>query len=178
VEPDSDAVAAVARLAANAAKPVLVVGGDVYWAGAEAAMCAAAEAARIPVFVNGLGRGTLPADHELAFSRARSVALKGADLVIVAGTPLDFRLGFGRFGDARVVHLADTPDNVSTNVALAGAAAGDLERVFALLAEVRDPITNLGSRACATRKTRDGRRSATGSRPTRAPSIRPGSTAS
>jgi acetolactate synthase I/II/III large subunit len=135
VEPDSDAVAAVARLAAKAAKPVLVVGGDVYWAGAEAAMCAAAEAARIPVFVNGLGRGTLPADHELAFSRARSVALKEADLVIVAGTPLDFRLGFGRFGDARVVHLADSPDNVSTNVALAGSAAGDLERVFALFGE-------------------------------------------
>ena len=68
--------------------------------------CAAfVEAARVPVFVNGMGRGTLPADHELAFSRARSLALKEADLVLVAGTPLDFRLGFGRFGDAQVVHL-------------------------------------------------------------------------
>ena len=70
-------------------------------------MRAFAEAARVPVFVNGMGRGTLPADHELAFSRARSVALKEADLVLVAGTPLDFRLGFGRFGDAQVVHLCD-----------------------------------------------------------------------
>ena len=49
-------------------------------------------------FANGLGRGCLPADHELAFSRTRS-ALKEADVVVVVGTPLDFRLSFGRFGD-------------------------------------------------------------------------------
>ena len=77
------------------------------------AMRAFAEAARVPVFVNGMGRGTLPADHELAFARARSVALKEADLVLVAGTPLDFRLGFGRFGDAQVVHLCDAASEVA-----------------------------------------------------------------
>jgi acetolactate synthase-1/2/3 large subunit len=82
-----------------------------------------------------MGRGTIPADHELAFSRSRSVALREADLVIVAGTPLDFRLGFGEFGDARVVHLADTPEGVSRNVTLAGSAAGDLALAFAGLAE-------------------------------------------
>ena len=70
--------------------------------------CARSSSRRaFPTFVNGMGRGTLPADHELAFSRARSLALKQADLVLVAGTPLDFRLGFGRFGDAQVVHLCD-----------------------------------------------------------------------
>ena len=50
---------------------------------------------RVPVFANDLGRGVVPADHELAFSRARKLAFDGADLVVVAGTPLDFRLGFG-----------------------------------------------------------------------------------
>jgi acetolactate synthase-1/2/3 large subunit len=135
VEPDADAVAAVARLAREAERPVMVIGGDVYWGGAEAAMRAAAETARLPVFVNGLGRGTIPSDHELAYSRARSLALKEADLVVVAGTPLDFRLGFGRFGDARVVHLADSAEGVSGNVALAASAWGSLERIFTLLAE-------------------------------------------
>jgi acetolactate synthase-1/2/3 large subunit len=135
IEPDPDAVAAVARLALDAERPVVVVGGDVYWDGAESAMRAAMESARLPVFVNGLGRGTIPADHELAYSRARSVALKEADLVIVAGTPLDFRLGFGRFGDARVVHLADSPEGISANVALSASVAGNLERVFTMIAE-------------------------------------------
>src|SRR5256885_6583750 len=90
--------------------------------------------ARVPTFVNGMGRGTIPADDELAFSRARPVALKEADLVLVAGTPLDFRLGFGRFGDARVVYLADAPGEVGAHAELAASSAGDLARTFAALA--------------------------------------------
>ena len=82
-----------------------------------------------------MGRGTLPADHELAFARARSVALKEADLVLVAGTPLDFRLGFGVFGDARVVHLCDAPERVARHAPLAAASAGDLARTFTALAD-------------------------------------------
>ncbi len=135
VEPDPEVVAAIARLVLDAEKPVMMVGGDVYWAGAERAMCRAAEVARLPVFVNGLGRGTIPADHELAYARARSLALGEADLVVVAGTPLDFRLGFGRFGDARVVHLADAPESISSHAALAASVAGDLVRIFELLGE-------------------------------------------
>jgi acetolactate synthase-1/2/3 large subunit len=89
--------------------------------------------------VNGMGRGTLPADHELAFSRARSLALKEADLVLVAGTPLDFRLGFGRFGDAKVVHLADAASEVAHHAALAGSTAGDLAVTFTQLADAGAP---------------------------------------
>ena len=55
----------------------------------------------MPCFFNGLGRGTLPADHQLAFLRTRSALKQRADVVVVIGTPLDFRLGFGRFGEAR-----------------------------------------------------------------------------
>ena len=77
-EPDPGAIVRVATLVAQAERPVLVAGGDVYWARAEIAMCAFAQHCRVPVFVNGMGRGTLPADHDLAFSRARSLALKQA----------------------------------------------------------------------------------------------------
>src|SRR6266511_2173878 len=68
----------------------------------------------LPVIANGLGRGVLPAGHELLVTRARSLAFGAADLVIVAGAPLDFRLGYGAFGGssgqpARVVQLADSP---------------------------------------------------------------------
>lgn len=137
--PDPDAVARVAALVASAVRPVLVAGGDVYWAHAEIPMRAFAEAARVPVFVNGMGRGTLAADHELAFSRARSVALQQADLVLVAGTPLDFRLGFGRFGDARVVHLCDAASEVAPHATLAASTAGDLAATFGALAEAGTP---------------------------------------
>ncbi len=134
-EPDPDTVAGVARLVAEARRPVLFLGGDVYWAGADDEVVALATQARLPVFVNDLARGLLPADHELAFARARGLAFERADLVVVAGTPLDFRLGFGSFGDASVVHLADSPETLARHVALAGSAAGDLRRIFALLAD-------------------------------------------
>jgi acetolactate synthase-1/2/3 large subunit len=134
--PAPEAIASIAKLVAEAEHPVLVAGGDVYWDRAELPLRAWAEAARVPVFANGMGRGTVPADHELAFARARSVALKGADLVLVAGTPLDFRLGFGTFGDARVVHLCDTPERVARHAPLVASTAGDLAQTFTALAEV------------------------------------------
>jgi acetolactate synthase I/II/III large subunit len=134
--PDPDAVMAVARLLATASRPVLVLGSDVWIDGAEHAARAAAERLQLPVVANGQGRGILPAGHPLLVTRARSVAFGEADLVIVAGTPLDFRLGYGSFGGrngtppARVVHLADAADQIATHCELAGAAAGDLAAIF------------------------------------------------
>lgn len=125
-EPDSDVVNALGELLAAAERPVLMVGADVYWGRAEGALGRIAEGLRVPVFANGLGRGCLAADHPQAFSRARSMAFKQADLVLVAGTPLDFRLGFGRFGAARVVHLMETAERVASHVDLAAGASGDL----------------------------------------------------
>jgi acetolactate synthase-1/2/3 large subunit len=136
-DPDPDAIARVRELIARAQRPVLVAGGDVYWAHAEDAMRELVQEARIPVFVNGMGRGTIPADHELAFSRTRSVALKQADLVVVAGTPLDFRLGFGRFGDAAVVHLVDAKSEIAAHAGVEVTVAGDLLATFRSLAGVR-----------------------------------------
>jgi acetolactate synthase I/II/III large subunit len=121
-------------LVQGARRPVLMVGGDVYWGRAEEEVRAFAEAARLPVFANDMGRGVVPADHELAFSRARSLAFKDADLVLVAGTPLDFRLGFGSFA-APVVHLVDSNDVLARHVELAASAVGDLAATFAALAD-------------------------------------------
>jgi acetolactate synthase I/II/III large subunit len=87
-----DRVAASLR---DAERPVIMAGAGLYWGHGEESLRALAEELRIPVFLNGLARGCLPADHELAFSRARSTGLQGADLALVIGAPLDFRLGFG-----------------------------------------------------------------------------------
>ena len=52
------------------------------------------------MFLNGLARGCVPADDPYFFSRARGTGLKGADVALVIGVPMDFRLGFGgSFGD-------------------------------------------------------------------------------
>jgi len=138
--PDPDAITAIARLLAESTRPVLILGSDVWLDGAEAAARAAAESLQLPVIANGQGRGILPAGHPLLVTRARSMALGEADLVLVAGTPLDFRLGYGSFGGktgappARVVHLADAQGQVATHCKLASSAAGDLSAIFAGLA--------------------------------------------
>src|SRR5437763_1946624 len=115
VEPDPDQVAAAASLVASAERPAVVAGSDVWWEGAWDAVRHLVESLRVPTFANGLGRGCLPADHELAFSRTR-LALKEADVVVVVGTPLDFRLSFGSFGSAKVVHVVDSADQRPSHV--------------------------------------------------------------
>jgi acetolactate synthase-1/2/3 large subunit len=140
-QPDPDAITAIARLLASASRPVLILGSDVWLDGAEHAARSAAEELRLPVIANGQGRGILPSGHPLLVTRARSVALGEADLVVVAGTPLDFRLGYGNFGGkngtppAKVVHLADAPGLIATHCELAGSAAGELAAIFSALAD-------------------------------------------
>jgi acetolactate synthase-1/2/3 large subunit len=132
-EPDPDLAARVAEMVATAARPMLIAGSDVWWAGAESELVAAVDHLRVPAFVNGQGRGCLPADHPLAASRSRSLLKTEADLVVVVGTPLDFRLSFGSFGDATVVHLVDSPSGRASHVE-ALTLAGDLRTILAGLA--------------------------------------------
>ena len=95
-------------LLAGAQRPVIMAGTNVWWGHAEQALLSLAEALRIPVLMNGMARGTVPADHELAFSRARSKALGEADVALVVGVPMDFRLGFGGvFGAQTRLIVAD-----------------------------------------------------------------------
>ncbi|MEU9506359.1 acetolactate synthase [Micromonospora sp. NPDC048170] len=135
VEADPDEVTKAAGLIAAARRPVIIAGSDVYAGDAVDALRAAAESLQVPVFTNGMGRGALPPEHPLAFAKARRVALKGADVVVVVGTPLDFRLSFGDFGDATVVHVVDAPSQRAGHVQPAAAPAGDLRLILAALAD-------------------------------------------
>jgi len=135
-EADSDAVGEIAELLAAASRPVLVLGTDVWSDGAEEAALRFVEATGVPTITNGMGRGVVPGGHPLLVTKARSAAFGGADLVVVVGTPLDFRLGYGVFGGkdgstpARVVHVTDSPGQVSGHADLAASVAGDLTGVL------------------------------------------------
>ena len=139
IEPDGDAIDAIARLLAQARRPVLILGTDVWADHAEAAALRFVEDLGIPTLTNGMGRGVIPGGHRSLVTKARGAALAGADLVVVVGTPLDFRLGYGVFGGpdknpdgafARVVHIADSPGQVSGHAELAGSVSGDLTTVL------------------------------------------------
>jgi acetolactate synthase-1/2/3 large subunit len=121
--PDAEAVQELADLLVHSERPVIMAGGGVYWDDAAKDLVAFAEAAGIPVFMNGAGRGCLPSDHPNAFAHSRGFALGQADLVLVLGTPLDFRLGYGRppsFAErAQVVMVDCDPVEIGRNRPLA-----------------------------------------------------------
>src|SRR5207244_7054996 len=96
VAPDPDSVQKLADLFAQAERPMIMAGSGVYWDDAAADLRDFAEAAGVPVFMNGAGRGRLPGRHPLTLAQARGFAVGPADLVLVLGTPLDFWLGYGR----------------------------------------------------------------------------------
>ncbi|MBK5230257.1 MAG: hypothetical protein JJE27_03695, partial [Thermoleophilia bacterium] len=115
---DGSLVDRAAALLAGAERPVVMAGTGLYWAHAEHELRRLSERLQVPVFLNGLGRGCLPADHENFYSRARSTALKGADVALVIGSPLDFRLGFGgSFGeDTELVVINGAPLMTTSSV--------------------------------------------------------------
>ncbi len=80
-----------------AQRPVLVIGSQTVLEPARIdELAAAVRTLAMPVFLGGMARGLLGADDPLQFRHQRTRALKAADLVIVAGFPLDFRMGYGR----------------------------------------------------------------------------------
>jgi acetolactate synthase I/II/III large subunit len=124
-----------AAMLAAAERPVIMAGTGLYWSRGEEELRALAEALGIPVFLNGMGRGCLPADHELCFSRTRGKGLKEADVALIAGVPLDFRLGFGgSFGEqTKLIWLDEAPNRLTANrrpeVELVGSIAPTLRAI-------------------------------------------------
>jgi acetolactate synthase-1/2/3 large subunit len=124
-------------LLADAERPVIMAGTNLYWGHGEDALRELVERRGIPVFLNGLARGCISADHELFFSRARSTALKGADVALVVGVPMDFRLGFGKsFGDDTEIVVIDVAEPERDHPrAPAAELYGDVAAILSGLAE-------------------------------------------
>ncbi|OBA82840.1 hypothetical protein A9W99_09730 [Mycobacterium sp. 1164966.3] len=133
--PDPEALERAAGLLSAAQRPVVMAGTNVWWGRAEVALLRLAEERQIPVLMNGMARGVVPADHPLAFSRARGKALGGADVALVVGVPMDFRLGFGGvFGAETQIVVADRvePGREHPRPVAAG-LYGDLTTILAAL---------------------------------------------
>jgi acetolactate synthase-1/2/3 large subunit len=138
VRPQADGAALdrAAGLLREADRPVIMAGTNLYWGHGEDALRVLSEAAGVPVFLNGLARGCLPADHPNFFARARSAALKGADLALVVGVPMDFRLGFGAaFGEETEIVAIDLAEPERDHPrAVAAECYGDIAETLGALA--------------------------------------------
>jgi acetolactate synthase-1/2/3 large subunit len=97
----------VASLLRKAERPALVIGSQalVNTRNPES-IAGAVTALGVPTWLGGMARGLLGRHSDIQFRHKRTAALKEADLVIVAGFPFDFRMGYGRSISKRATVVA------------------------------------------------------------------------
>ncbi len=97
----------VASLLREAQRPALVIGSQalVNYRDAEP-LADAVRSIGVPTWLGGMARGLLGRNSDIQFRHMRGAALKEADLVIVAGFPFDFRMGYGRSISSRATLVA------------------------------------------------------------------------
>ncbi len=128
---------AALALLARAERPVLLGGSSIWWDDGVDALARFATRSGIPVYLNGMGRGCLPPDHPSAFQLSRKEALAQADVVVVVGTPLDFRVGYGTeptfAPGARVVQVDVEGGEIGRNRPVEVGIVGDARSVLEAL---------------------------------------------
>jgi acetolactate synthase-1/2/3 large subunit len=93
---DPEAVGKLADLLVRAGKPVILLGSQVWTTRATDAAVELVRTLNVPAYTDGAGRGTLPPGDPHLFRLSRRHALAEADLIVVVGTPFDFRMGYGK----------------------------------------------------------------------------------
>ncbi len=145
---DPAAITQAAALLEKAERPVIFAGTSVWWDDAAAPLRALAEKLQAPVFLNGGGRGSLPPDHPLFFSLARRTALGEADLLLLVGTKLDFRLNYGQPplipANAKIVWLDTLGQDIGVN---RGADVGIVGDVGLIMGQITDALGNTANHA-------------------------------
>ncbi|WP_172382724.1 thiamine pyrophosphate-binding protein [Streptomyces sp. MNP-20] len=104
---DPEAVERLADLLVHAEKPAILLGSQVWTTRGTQAAVELVRTLNVPAYMNGAGRGTLPPGDPHHFQLSRRYAFANADLIVIVGTPFDFRMGYGKrlSPDATVVQI-------------------------------------------------------------------------
>jgi acetolactate synthase-1/2/3 large subunit len=136
---DAKLVQKAADWLAHAKRPAVIAGSQIWHCRAVDALRQFAEQAQVPVYLNGAARGALRIDSPNYFNRSRRHALAQADVVLVIGTPFDFRLGYGKrlARDAKVIQVdldyGELGHNRDVDIGLVADAAAVLEQLTAAI---------------------------------------------
>ena len=107
----------LADLLVNAERPAILFGQQVWIARGHEEAAALLRGLDIPGYFNGASRGLLPPGDPHHFDRTRAQAFAKADVIVVVGTPFDFRMGYGkRIGkDLKLVQIDMGYETVGKN---------------------------------------------------------------
>jgi len=136
---DPEYIERAVALLRNAERPVCLVGSQYWWSRRRSAYLPFIETFGMPVFVNGMARGSIPQGNPYGMSRSRKDALRQADVVLIFGTPLDFRIGYGRGShineNAKMIQVDLDGGEIGRNRAIDVGIIGDTGLVMEQLTE-------------------------------------------
>ena len=138
----------LADILVKAERPAVLLGQQVWVSrGAEQAIDFV-RALDVPAYMNGASRGMLPQDDPHHFDRTRSDAFKEADVILIVGTPFDFRMGYGkRISDkATLVQIDQSYATVGKNRDISLGLAGDPGAILAAVAQAASGRIDDGAR--------------------------------
>ena len=134
----------LAELLIRSERPAVLLGSQVWTCRGHEAATALFKSLNAPCYMNGAARGILPPGDPHCFNRTRADAFDEADVIVVVGTPFDFRMGYGRRlrAEAAVVHIDMDYRTVARNrdvsLGLVGDPGAILEAVHAAVGERAD----------------------------------------
>ncbi len=134
---DPEDIETLANILVKAERPCVLFGTQVWTCRATDAAREFARALNIPAYLNGSGRGTFPPGDPHHFHRTRRVAFDKADVIVIVGTPFDFRMGYGKRlrAGATVVQIDMDYRTVGKNRDISLGLVGDVGRILAAVTE-------------------------------------------
>ncbi len=134
----------LADVLVNAERPAILLGQQVWACRGHEEAIALLRGLDIPGYFNGASRGMLPPGDPHHFDRTRSLAFSKADVVVIVGTPFDFRMGYGkRINVPTLVQIDQDYRTVGKNRDITFGIAGDPGAVMgAVLAAASARIDN------------------------------------
>ncbi|MEZ5590454.1 MAG: thiamine pyrophosphate-binding protein [Gammaproteobacteria bacterium] len=93
---DPQDIEKLADILSKSERPAILFGQQVWAARGHEEAIALLRGLDIPGYFNGGSRGLLPPGDPHHFDRTRSQAFKNADVIVIVGTPFDFRMGYGK----------------------------------------------------------------------------------
>ncbi|MBT4944193.1 MAG: thiamine pyrophosphate-binding protein [Chloroflexi bacterium] len=131
---DPDLIKQAVKMLSEASNPMVFAGGGVWWSQAYDELRLLVERMGIPFYTSPMSRGLLPDDHEMSFPAARSGAFRGADVVLVVGTRMNWMMTFGEriAAESKIIqidiHGAELGHNRSVDVGIEGDAKAVLQQ--------------------------------------------------
>jgi acetolactate synthase-1/2/3 large subunit len=146
---DAADVERLADILVRAERPVVLYGSQVWAARGHQEAIALARGLDIPAYFNGASRGLLPPGDPHHFDRTRREGFDKADVILIVGTPFDFRMGYGKrlSPDATLVQIDQDYRTVGKNRDIALGLVGDPGTILAAVLQAASGRIDQGARA-------------------------------